>query len=84
MDINYLILAHQNPAHLGRLIQKLQTDNTYFYVYIDKKSDLKPFETELAVFDNIYMLKEERIEVKLGTYKYSRDDIKSNKKNNTR
>lgn len=43
MKIAYLILAHNNPAHLGRLIDGLKTADTDFFVHIDKKSNLDEF-----------------------------------------
>jgi hypothetical protein len=41
--IAYLILAHDNPAHLQRLIERLSTPSTAFFVHIDAKADLKAF-----------------------------------------
>lgn len=38
MHVTYLILAHNNPALLNRLIQSLQHPNCSFYVHIDVKS----------------------------------------------
>lgn len=40
MRIAYLILAHNNPGHLNRLIQALQSAHAYFYVHVDKKTDI--------------------------------------------
>lgn len=40
MRIAYLILAHNNPEHLNRLIQALQSPHAYFYVHVDKKTDI--------------------------------------------
>jgi hypothetical protein len=38
MLIAYLILAHTNPEQLGRLIRKLQTENTRVFVHLDAKA----------------------------------------------
>ena len=43
MRIAYLIVAHNQPAHLFRLIQALDTDETRFYVHVDGKSNLAEF-----------------------------------------
>ena len=43
MDIAYLILAHDQPAHLRALIDRLSTPDSHFYVHIDKKSRLTDF-----------------------------------------
>jgi hypothetical protein len=44
MQIAYLILAHDHPDHLRRLIGVLQEDWTSFFVHVDKKSDIRAFE----------------------------------------
>jgi hypothetical protein len=62
MELNYIILAHRLPKNLSRLILRLQDDNTYFYVHIDKKRNIAPFQDELKELNNIFIL-EERIDV---------------------
>lgn len=39
MKIAYLILAHNNPLHLTRLISALQTEHSHMFLHIDKKSN---------------------------------------------
>jgi hypothetical protein len=41
--IAYLILAHDNPAHLRRLVQRLAAPGAAFYVHLDAKADLGAF-----------------------------------------
>jgi len=41
--IAYLILAHDQPAHLQRLVQRLAAPGVAFYVHIDAKSDINAF-----------------------------------------
>lgn len=41
--IAYLILAHNNPAHLQRLVHRLTGPNTAIYVHLDAKSDMDTF-----------------------------------------
>ena len=43
MRIAYLILAHNNPVHVQRLVQRLAGAESSFYVHIDAKSDLDAF-----------------------------------------
>jgi hypothetical protein len=43
MKIAYLVLAHNQPDHLFRMINALNTENSSFYVHIDKKSDIAIF-----------------------------------------
>jgi len=62
MELNYIILAHRLPKNLSRFILRLQDDNTYFYVHIDKKSKIAPFQNELKELKNVFIL-EERIDV---------------------
>lgn len=54
MHINYIIQVHQNPEQLKRLILRLNTSNVFFYIHVDKKSNLIPFQKELNNFNNIY------------------------------
>jgi len=43
VEINYIILAHNNPLQLSRLIQRLSTDHVQFYIHIDLKTDIRTF-----------------------------------------
>jgi len=43
MKIAYLITAHNQPVHLHRLIHALSTENTTFFVHIDRRSDIDEF-----------------------------------------
>jgi hypothetical protein len=43
MKIAYLILAHNNPGHLGRLTRALNAENATIFIHIDKKADIRPF-----------------------------------------
>jgi hypothetical protein len=45
MTLAFLVLAHADPEHLARLIAALREDWTRFYVHIDRKADMKAFET---------------------------------------
>ena len=39
MKIAYIILAHQNPEQVVRLINRLNEPNTYFAIHIDRKAN---------------------------------------------
>ena len=43
MRIAHLIIAHKNPAQLERLIRALDHHDAYFYIHIDKKTEIAPF-----------------------------------------
>ncbi len=46
MKIAYLISAHNDPAHLQRLVKALQP-NAEFFIHIDAKADIGPFRERL-------------------------------------
>lgn len=56
MHINYILLAHQHPLQLARLVRAISTPNTSFYIHIDQKTDWQPFKGALAGNDNIHWL----------------------------
>ncbi len=62
MDINYIILAHKCPEQLKRLVLKLSSTGTKFYIHIDKNIDLKPFKDQLVNNNQICFLEEEKRE----------------------
>lgn len=39
----FMIVAHNEPELLGRIVRKLAAPNHYFYIHIDKKKDMKQF-----------------------------------------
>lgn len=43
MKIAHLILIHENPLQIKRLIQRLAHPDADFYVHIDLKTDINPF-----------------------------------------
>lgn len=50
MKIAYLIAAHTDPKHLGRLIEALNINgHTDFYVHLDKRVELNVFQTEANI-----------------------------------
>ena len=63
MNIAYLISAHNDAAHLQRLINALQPD-AVFFIHIDAKTDITPFFEKISK-PNVYFIKE-RINVTWG------------------
>lgn len=55
----YLILAHTDEINLKRLIDSLNY-NSDFYIHIDKKADIKRFDS-LNKYKNIYFVKREKV-----------------------
>ncbi|MES2881770.1 MAG: beta-1,6-N-acetylglucosaminyltransferase [Bacteroidota bacterium] len=58
MEISYIILAHKNPQQLRRLVNKLATERSFFYIHIDKNAAVEPFLSALAEAKNVFFLNE--------------------------
>lgn len=43
MALHYIILAHQHPELVNRLVNRLRFEDTHFYLHIDLGSDITPF-----------------------------------------
>ena len=56
MKIAYLLLTHNNPEQLARLVNSLKETGD-FYIHIDKKSNIRPFEQIFDGMDSVYLLK---------------------------
>lgn len=52
----YLIAAHKSPQQLKRLIERLNTENSKFYIHIDLKSNLSDFK-EFIKEENVIFIK---------------------------
>ncbi|NOY17521.1 MAG: beta-1,6-N-acetylglucosaminyltransferase [Gammaproteobacteria bacterium] len=63
----YLILAHDNPDMLGRLINALDSKQVHFFIHIDKKSDIRKFLPCIPEKQNVH-LSENRVNVSWGGY----------------
>jgi hypothetical protein len=59
LNLNYIILVHQHPKQLKRLVTSLTTANAFFYIHVDKNFDSAPFEKELTNLKNVFFLQEE-------------------------
>ncbi len=66
MNLAYLILAHGQPDHLQRLISALREDWTRFYVHIDTKADMRPFEPLRALPQTVLI--DDRVDACWGGY----------------
>lgn len=56
LRLAYLIMAHDQPGQLLRLVNALDCEGARFYIHIDKKSDGKPFVTLLGKRENVHLL----------------------------
>jgi hypothetical protein len=57
----YLILAHNQPHMLNRLVCKLNDKNVFFFVHIDAKSDIAPFYALLQNYKNVQFVRREKV-----------------------
>lgn len=48
----YIIQAHKNPEQLERLIDRLMDKDSFFFIHIDKKSDIEAFRKRIR-FSNV-------------------------------
>jgi hypothetical protein len=65
LKIAYLIAAHENPTHLGRLIAALSSASASFFIHIDKKSDTQAFASLKT--ERVHFI-EDRVSVFWGDY----------------
>ena len=56
MRISYLILTHKNPLQLERLIIALKHPSFFFYIHVDKKTSIQPFDF-LRKYNNVFFIK---------------------------
>ncbi len=56
MELNYIILAHENPYQLSRLAKRLDAKGVCFYIHIDRNVCLEPFKAALYEKKNVFFL----------------------------
>jgi hypothetical protein len=75
MRLAHLILVHNNPKQLERLLSRLSSELSDVYIHVDKKSTLSDFEY-LSTLPNVFFIKK-RISVGWGNYSMVNATIKS-------
>ncbi len=58
--IAYLIIAHHQPEHLNRFIQRLQHPDDHFFIYIDQRQDVSTFQSSVFPNENIHWIKNKK------------------------
>ena len=48
MRLAYLILAHNTPNHLCRLVRALNSPNAVFFIHVDRKSTIRSYRDSLS------------------------------------
>jgi hypothetical protein len=56
----YILLAHQNPEQLNKLIQLLEDKSTVFFIHLDKKVDITLF-NYLEEKDNVFFVQNREV-----------------------
>jgi glycosyltransferase involved in cell wall biosynthesis len=67
IKLAYLIVAHHQPNHLARLIRALDDEHSYFFIHIDDKVPLAPFQDVVPERPNIVFLTD-RVAVEWGQF----------------
>ena len=57
MEKAYLIMAHKNPGQVYRLVERLTDGSSEFFIHIDTKVDIVPFEVLKSLGTNVHFLK---------------------------
>ncbi len=68
MKIAILILAHNQPQHLAKLVEYLSCDWTQIFIHIDKKVDIADFQKSINKNRPIFLDSEQRIRVNWGGF----------------
>ena len=66
MNIAYLILVHNQPLQVKRLVERLSGTGVDFYIHVDKKTDITDFYKALNL-PHLYFIKK-RVKVYWGAY----------------
>jgi hypothetical protein len=66
MRIAYLILAHNTPNHLRRLVRALDSPNAAFFIHVDRKSNISFFRDRLSQRNVTFL--EDRVAVYWGDF----------------
>lgn len=69
MKIAFLILAHDQPSHLAKLVNALTADCSRIFIHIDKKADIREFKKFVPEHTHpIYLGHCDRIDVHWGGF----------------
>lgn len=69
MKTAFLILAHDQPAHLGRLVASLRCDWAQIFIHIDKKADITEFQRYLPQHKDVIVLDgRDRVRISWGGF----------------
>lgn len=69
--VTYLIVAHKYPRQLRRLVEKLSSPESNFWIQIDSHTDITPFLKELAGLPQVNFVTQ-RVHPRWGHYNFVR------------
>lgn len=61
MKLAYLILVHNQPQQLKRMIERLSTEGTDFYVHVDRKVSIDEFRATIQLPNVFFVQKREKV-----------------------
>lgn len=61
MHKNYIILVHNNPDQLVRLVNKLNDKYSSFFIHVDKTSDISVFISKFSTYSNVKFITKREI-----------------------
>jgi hypothetical protein len=59
MKINYILLIHKSPEQVYRLVSALSGVNTTFYLHVDKKVSIVPYQEALKDINNLVFMSDD-------------------------
>lgn len=60
MKVAHVVMASKDPSQIERMLKSMNHSDFYFYIHLDKKIDIKPFEY-LSMLDRVTFISDRRI-----------------------
>jgi hypothetical protein len=67
MSLAFIVMAHHQPNHLARLVRALNQENCRFFIHIDAKVPIEPFQTLISPVHNVVFVSR-RVRVEWGKF----------------
>lgn len=55
-QVAHLILAHNVPDHLFRLVERLRRPDAHIFIHVDAKSDISPYRIQFADYPDVHLI----------------------------
>jgi hypothetical protein len=63
----YLVLAHEHPAQLGRLVARIACEHAHVFIHVDAKAAIEPFRQAVGARPNVSFV-QDRVRVEWAGY----------------